>query len=276
MRIARVVRTAKVSGPCYTRLIAGAVLFSLISTVFSSAVNAASINYGNIGPVPPGVSFLQVTESSGTDPVPLFGPPQPFSVGLDFDPLAFTATSSGPGAPDITDGQLNFTIMGLSNPGGSIGIGLVNLFEAGDYTLAGGGGPPTAVLAGAIMRATVTEINGAPVTPFNLVPVNASFGDSLPGPVIVAPWSLGLSLDIASQLGGLGYGPDSVATKVEIVIDNTLVASSEPNSSSFIAKKEFRISIMPDPSGNIPEPTTIVLGSMLIGFVGLTARRRSS
>jgi hypothetical protein len=275
MIIARVVRTAKVTGPCYTRLVACAVLFSLVSSFFSSAANAASINYGNFGPVPPGVSFLQVTESSGTDPVPLYGPPTPFSVGIDFDPQAFTATSSGGGAPDITDGQLNFTIMGASNPNGSIGIGSVNLFEAGDYTLFGSGGAGTAVAAGAIIRATITAINGSAIAPLALSPVNASFSDTLPPSAITAPWSLGLFLDIASQLPGLGYGPNDVATKVEVVIDNTLLSSSEANSLSFIAKKDFRITIFPDPSGMIPEPTTFVLGSLLVGLVGLTTRRRS-
>lgn len=275
MRIARVVRTTKVSGPCYTRCVAAAVLFSLVSFVISSTASAASINYGNFGPVPPGVSFLQVTESSGTDPVPLYGPPSPFIVGLDFDPMNFVATSSGGGA-DITDGQLNFTIMGNTFRNGAIGIGGINLFEAGDYTLAGIGGPATSVLAGAIIRATVTAINGAPVAPINLVPVNGSFGDSLPGPAIVAPWSLGLFLDIGSQLAGLGYGADSVATKVEVVINNSLVATSELTSASFIAKKEFQIRITPDPVGEIPEPTTLVLGSMLVGLIGLAARRRSS
>jgi hypothetical protein len=152
------------------------VLGLTLGAVFSTATQAASINYGNFGPVPPGVSFLQVTESSGTDPVPLYGTPTPFSVGLDFDPIGFVATSSG-GGPDITDAQLNFTIMG----NGSTGIGTIGLFEAGDYTLAGVGTPATSAFAGAILRATITQINGLPVAPISLAPVNASVGFSLPG-----------------------------------------------------------------------------------------------
>jgi hypothetical protein len=217
--------------------------------------------------------FLQVEESSATDPVPLYGPPDPFIIGLDFDPQNFAASSQNGGA-DITDGQLNFTVMGQSNRLGSIGIGSLSLFEAGDYTLAGAGGPGTSVAAGAIIRATVTAINGVPVAPINLIPVNASFGDSLPGPVVVAPWSLGATIDIAGQLAGLGYGDDSTATKVEVAINNTLLATSEPNSLAFIAKKEFQIRIGPDPVGEIPEPASLVMFGTLLGLLGFAARRR--
>jgi hypothetical protein len=121
------------------------------------------------------------------------------------------------------------------------------------------------------MRATVTQINGLPVAPINLVPVNASFGDSLPGAVVVAPWSLGLVLDVAGQLGA-----NQVATKVEIAINNTLVSSSETSSVSFIAKKDFRIDLTPDIVGDpfIPEPSTLLLSSLVIGMASLLGRRR--
>src|SRR5690349_6889205 len=72
---------------------------------------AATINYGNFGPVPPGVTFTNVSESSGTDPVPLYGPPTPFTTGLDFDPQNFVSSANG-GTQDVTDGQLNFGITG--------------------------------------------------------------------------------------------------------------------------------------------------------------------
>jgi hypothetical protein len=128
-----------------TRSFSWASAFALgvvLTGLFSAKSQAASINYGNVGPIPPGVSFLQVTESSGTDAVPLYGPPAPFSVGLDFDPT-FTSSSAN-GSADLTDGQLNFTVMGV----GLNGIGSIALSEAGDYTLAGGGTPATSVLAG--------------------------------------------------------------------------------------------------------------------------------
>src|SRR5690242_20438421 len=91
----------------FTRSLGLAVCASLLGLI-SSVANAASISYGNFA-APPATMFLNVTESSGTDAVPLYGPPAPFATGLDFDPqmVAFYAG----GAADVTDGQLNFTIM---------------------------------------------------------------------------------------------------------------------------------------------------------------------
>jgi hypothetical protein len=261
MRFARVIHTHLVSVPDTSRWFAAAIVLGTSLFFGLTTANAASINYGNFGPVPPaGTSFLQVTESSGTDPVPLYGPPAPFSTGLDFDPTNFVATSSNGGA-DITDGQLNFTIMN------GVGITDVSLFEAGDYSLVGLGTPATQVLAGAIMRATVTQLDGVNVAPINLLPVNASFGDALPPSVIVAPWSLGLSLNVSAQLAGLGFGPGVDATKVEIVINNQLAAVSEPNTAAFIAKKDFRIDV-----GVVPEPTALALAGL--GLCLLAAGRR--
>jgi PEP-CTERM motif len=254
---------------CLHRTLTAACLV-VVALFANSIVQAATINYGNFNVPPAGIMFLQVTESSVTDPVPLFGPPSPFVTGLDFDPITF-ASSSANGAADITDGQLNFTIMGLSNPNGYVGITGINLSEAGDYTLAGAGGPPTSVFAGAIIRATITEVNGVPVAPINVPPVNASFGDSLPGQVVVAPWSLGLFQNIDAALG-----QGQLATKVEVVINNTLVSTSEPNPSTvaFIAKKEFVIRLIPETVGDpfIPEPSTLVL--LAVAGSGLLAVRR--
>ena len=244
----------------YFRTLLAVACLAATALLSSAAARAATINYGNFGPVPPGITFLQVSESSGTDPVPLYGPPSPFSVGLDFTPT-FTSNATG-GSADITDGQLNFTI--AAGPGN--GISGINVFEAGDYTLFGGGGPPTAVAAGLILRATITQINGAPVAPINLPPVNASFSDALPGPVVVGPWSLGLSNNIAAALQ-----PGQLATRIDVSINNTLLTSSEPGSIAFIAKKEFQISVTP----NIPEPATLMLTG-LAGVISLAFRRRTA
>ncbi len=225
-----------------TRPLALSVLLLLLST----SAQAASIFYGNFGPVPPGFTFTDVTESSGTDPVPLYGPPSPFAIGLDFNPASFVATAAG-GSADLTDGQLNFTV--VAGPGQSIAG--INLFEAGDYTLAGIGTPATQVSAGAILRAAVTQINGVSVAPINLIPVNASVGFNLvANPGVVQPWSLGLGLNVAGQLG-----PGQNATKVDVVINNQMLAFSEAASLAFIAKKDFIIDIVP-----VPEPTTWLLG----------------
>jgi hypothetical protein len=226
--------------------------------LFSAAVQAASINYGNFGPVAPGVSFLQVTESSGTDPVPLYGPPTPFSVGLDFNPIGFAASSSGGGA-DITDGQLNYTLTS------GLGIASISVSESGDYTIVGAGGAATGVGAGAIIIATVTEVNGVAVAPIGLAPVNASFSDSLPGPVIVGPWSVGATLNVSLPVG-------QRATRVNVVINNTLVSTSEAGTAAFIAKKEF---IVRSTTGIVPEPGTFALAGMVLCGLGLVRRKSS-
>jgi len=224
-----------------------------------STASAASINYGDFGPIPPGVTFGTVTESSATDAVPLYGAPAPFPTGLDFDPAAFAATSSG-GGQDITDGQLNFSV--TADP--SFAITSLNLFEAGDYTLAGGGTNATQALAGAILRVSVTQIGGVDVAPIGLSPVNGSVGFNLAAnPGVVQPWSLGLSLNVAAQLD-----PEQRATRIEVVIDNQLLTFSEAATSAFIAKKDFRV----DVGVVIPEPSTLAL--LLVACAGLSAVSR--
>lgn len=245
---------------------------ALVTLCVAQWSQAAAINYGNFVVPAAGVGFQQVTESSGTDPVPLYGPPAPYAVGLDFDPVGFTATSSG-GAADITDGQLNFTVNGVVTPTGGVGINGISLFEAGDYTLAGAGGAATGVSSGAIIRVTVTEIDGVPVAPISLTPVNASFSDALPPAMIVAPWSLGLFLDIDAQLTAQGKNPVYGATKLDVVINNSLVATSELSSVSFIAKKEFRIDVLSEISGTIPEPAFVGAASLAMLLLG---RRRAA
>jgi hypothetical protein len=156
------------------------------SSLGSLAAHAASISYGNFGPVPPGVMFLNVTESSGTDAVPLYGGPSPFSVGLNFTPMTFGASTVNGGA-DLTDGQLNFSVMGP-------GVNSISLLEGGDYTLTGVGTSATQVFGGASLRVTVMEINGVNVAPILLSPTNASVGFNLTAnPGAVQPWSTWLS-----------------------------------------------------------------------------------
>jgi hypothetical protein len=240
--------------------------------LLTSAAHAALINYGNFGPAPPGVSFLQVTESSGSDPVPLYGAPTAFTTGLRFLPIGFVATSSGGGA-DITDGQLNLTLQGNVNLPNAVAINSVTVFEAGDYTKAGTGTPATSLFAGAIIRATVTEINGASVAPINLDPVNGSVNFALPGAAVAEPWSLGVTIDIAAQMAAKGFGPAQRPTKVDLAINNSLVATSEANSVAFIAKKEFRVDVAGSPY-IVPEPGALSLAGLALCGLGLVGRKR--
>jgi hypothetical protein len=229
--------------------------------LFTPAAQAASISYGNF-PVPP-VTFINVTESSGTDPVPLYGPPAPFAFGLDFNPQNFVASTANGGA-DITDGQLNYTIQ-------SPGLTFLGVTENGDYTISGlAGTPATRVAAGVIARATVTQVNGVNVVPTPLLPVNASFSDALPPDEVTQPWSLGLGLNVGAQVTAL-FGQGARATRVDIVIDNTLLAISEPGTIAFIAKKEFIVD-----HDVVPEPSTLGLAFVALCGLGISAARKTA
>lgn len=218
---------------------------------------AVSINYGNFV-APPGVNFNQVTESSATDATPLYGPPTPFATGLDFNPTNFVSSSAG-GSQDITDGQLNFTVVGNGLP-----INSLNFFEAGDYTLQGLGTATTSAFAGLIVRVTVTQINGADVAPISLTPANASVAFNLvANPGITQPWSMNVFSNISGQLGA-----GQNATRIDVVIDNQLGTISQEDSLAFIAKKDFRVTL-----NTIPEPASL---AGILGLGVLVMRRRQA
>jgi hypothetical protein len=215
--------------------------------MLNGASQAASISYPDQGPVPPGYTFTNIVESSGTDAVPLYGPPMAFPIGLGFTPVGFTASSTG-GGGDLTDGQLNYTVTAGPN---TPGIPLIALQEGGTFTLTGPGSSATQVLAGASIRGSVLEINGVPVAPISLTQVDGSVGFDLnANPGANQPWGLGLTLNVSAQLAGLGFGPTQRATKVDVVINNALVALSEGGrftSTAEITKGDFDVTITPEP-----------------------------
>jgi hypothetical protein len=217
---------------------------ALVGLTSTMSVHAASISYGSLGPVPPGYTFTNIVESSGTDAVPLYGPPTAFAIGLDFSPTNFGASSAGGGA-DLTDGQLNYTVVaGPTAPG----IPQISFSEGGLYALGGTGTAATQVLAGAIIHATVTEINGVAVAPITLASVNAGASfDLATNPGAAQGWSLSAVLNVAAELAGLGYGPGQVATRADVVINNSLVAVSEAMGTASISKGDFGITVTPEP-----------------------------
>ena len=242
-------------------------LAAVASINFASPVRAASINYGDFV-AGSGVSFLQVTESSGTDATPLYGPPTPFVVGLDFDPTpAFNATSSDGGA-DVTDGQLNYTVMGTG-----VGIASIGLSEGGVYSLLGFGSGMTQVFAGASLQVTVTEIDGLAVAPISLGSANASVAYNLTAnPGANQPWSIGLSVNVSAALTSRGISYMLGATKAQVVVDNALAAISQGSDDSgtfaSISKRDFDITIIP-----FPEPSSAVLATLALCGLGFRRRR---
>ncbi|HEX6960294.1 MAG TPA: hypothetical protein VF175_00395 [Lacipirellula sp.] len=235
--------------------LSAAITFAAV-LVLSTTAQAATINYGDFNSNPPGVMFLNVTESSGTDAVPLYGAPTFVGLDLGFTPTPAFNASAGTGSVDVTDGQLNYTIM-------SAGVATISAQEGGNFSFGGVGGVNTSVLAALSLRATVTQINGADVTPIVLPQSHVSVQHNMAANPAGGPWSLATSLDVPALLAGLGYGPGSNATKVNVVIDNQLAAVSELTSSATITKTRF----------GVPEPGSAALAGLALVGCGLVSRR---
>lgn len=249
--------------------------FCAVSAILASPALAAPINYGDFSDIPPGaVMYLDVTESSATDDVPLFGQPEVTVNELDFDPTAF-GSSAANGDIDITDGQLNFGFETL--PG--TGIRSLLIEEGGDYSFFNGS-PLTSVNFGVFAKVTVTEVDGVALAPngpggqFDVIVNNGGTFNSPGGIVQNAPWQFGTLLEFGPALAQNGFGPMAVVTAGEFVLNNTLISSSEQGSLAFIAKKDFKITPRGplDPDNVIPEPTAALLAGL--AFAGFAARRR--
>ena len=59
---------------------------------------------------------------------------------------------------------------------------------------------------------------------------------------MLQPWGLGLTLNVASQLTSMAVPYIYGATKIDVVIDDNLIALSQASSGAFIAKKDFKVS----------------------------------
>jgi hypothetical protein len=242
------------------------------------SATAAPINYGDH----PGatVDYLQVTEdaNSAGDAPPLFGAPQVTGDSIDFDPVGFSASSQNGGA-DITDGNLKFTIDAHTG----FAINTVTIAEAGDTTLLG-----TAPLGSETTFSSVTtrisvdihEVDGAPITlvqanniPISFSPSGGTYGlgtDGGGGPLFSTGWSGSVTIDLNAILTANSQPFTFGATRVDINLDNSLGALSQPNTSAFIAKKNANgITI----TVNIPEPTGGLMALLAGGLVSAWRRR---
>lgn len=244
----------------------------LLLILFASApytLAAAPANYGDFGPdfPPGGVIYQDVTESSGTDDLPLFTAPTITGDDLDFDPKGFIA-SAADGNSDVTDGQLNFTLQVLE------GAGVLSLLlsESGDFTLFGTGTAATAVSAGLSMDIDILEVDHQPLPePISVFASNSIVRDLVTdGPVVLAPWDNGVFIEFSPILTANQIDFDLGVTRAEIVIDDQLLATSETLSIATIAKKDFRIE--PELEGiPVPEPAAAAL--LILGGFAFLRRR---
>jgi len=127
----------------------------------------------------------------------------------------------------------------------------------------------------------VFEVDGAPISTIagiysmTFTPSDGDFQLSSPIdnpgglPGIGGPWSGVVSIDIDQLLIDESVEFVNGATKVGVVIDNTLLALSQDGTTAEIRKKDFKgLSITV-----VPEPTTAALG--LLGLLGLLGAARS-
>lgn len=243
------------------------VFVALLLFLISPVVLNAAIIYGDFTGTT--VMYLDVTESNATDEQK-FGAPEIFGDQLDFNPTNFRAQSDG--AAVINDSQLNMTIMSSSpaNP-----ITDVFIDEGGDFTLSGLGNAQAVATVGTNVQFTVTHIDGNPITPEVctdsaqlIFTPNANGEFSLPADQGTAvPWTGNLDFDVAALLASCGVNGN--ATKVDVVLDNTLTATAADGGAAFIAKKDFRGLTI-----TVPEPSSMGLVCAMLGFFGLFVRRR--
>jgi hypothetical protein len=206
------------------------------------------------------------------DPPPTFGQPSG-SDSLGFPSLSFKAASAG-GSFDLADSKLSMTITAKNN---TPGISAVSLTEFGDYSLVGSALTPTpSAEAKAIGWVTVEEINGAPISPFVVIPnlSGAQFDDVFhltdsQTSVLSTPWSGSLNFDVTDAIRDAGY-KTGFATKVSLSLDNSLLAKSDAESASYIQKKGVTIAVDPVP---VPEPSILIMLAMGVLGLGVWGRK---
>lgn len=235
----------------------------------SSSLYAAPINYGSF--MGDTVTYVDVTENSVTDPLPLFGAPTVSGDSIDFNPVGFAAYAEN-GSSDLTDGQLVFMIQ--AKPG--YGIDNVRLSEAGITTLIGNGTDTTRTDVSAVGSLNIQEVNGVGISTI-AIPIDLQFSPNADGQwqlvtdgqVDTQPWTGTQFFNIKQALIDQGKYVGVGATKVSIDLDNGLVAESETGTVALIDKKDFGgVSI----TVNVPEPGTLALA--LVALVGVVSRRR--
>jgi hypothetical protein len=237
----------------------------------ASVAWAAPINYGNVNGET--VVYQQVTEDSSTDPgATLYGAPTASGDALLFNP-SFGATGSG-GASDQTFGSLTSTIVAIQNSR----IEYLQFQEEGDFSLAGSGTTASMAEVAATFNISIIQVDGVDIAPVlvseqMMFTVGGSPSDGqfniVDEPGLAQPWAGTVAVDLNQAL--LLAGVSGRATKVEIELDNRLLAASEATSYAYIKKKDiggFAITAVTE----IPEPATMCL--LALGGLAMLKRKK--
>jgi hypothetical protein len=257
---------------------------------------AAPIPYGDV--VASQVTYRTVTEDSSTDPLPpaMYGAPSVSGNSLNFSPSGFDASSTGGSVADTTTGQLFYVIEVNNKQTQSIPSFQIN--ETGNLTMAGNvpvGSDDTSTNVNIDAVVEIVEVDGAALAvpielknangpPLKLTPTFALQPGNTPsdgtwqlgvdgggGPTYSTQWSAALPVDLQAALVSTGTPFVRGATKVNVNMNNVLVATSEVGTNATIVKTGtlgvatvVRV---------IPEPTAFIL--TIVGlFAGAASRRR--
>jgi hypothetical protein len=235
-----------------------------VAALAGSAMAQFSANYGNFAGT--NVTFVNVNESTITDSTALYGQPQVVGNALAFRAMTFGVTAAN-GASDLSDGRLSTIIQ--SN--GGFAISQFQIAETGDYRFVGNGTSATTASVSLAVFISVLDVNGVALSaPLSFsgngifTPSNGTFDlvndPTTNGNVI---WAGSGVFNIAAFLASNGITGD--ATRVSVVLDNTLSATSEQGTIAFIKKKEFDgVAIV------VPTPGA----AALLGLGALAAGRR--
>ena len=256
----------------YARIVTSAAA-GTAALLLSASADAAPINYGDFSDVPPGsVMYLDVTETANSpgDTEPLFGAPTVLADTIDFmpDPARFGADNST-GEADQTQGLLRFGLSGDR----VAAITRLDIGGSGMYDLIGPGSA-TVEYEVALVSATVSEVDGMPVSsPVVLPNASRSGKDELidgEGEEDATPWNLSLSYDVSAALAASGVSFDSGATSMVIELELTLAASGDTVATGAIGADGFFVRSTTE---MVPEPASASLLGAL-GVARLIRRRR--
>lgn len=235
----------------------------LVSALLSAST-AQAVLYGDFNGST--VDFLAVQDQNG-----LFGAPTVSGDSLDFSPNTFEAICPGapscPPDPALVDDTLTITIQ--ANSGSYIDD--VLLTEAGDTVLSSFLNAFAATQVSATVFVDIFEIDGVSVNNINgnaqMVFTNGGQYTTTNGYLGTNVWTGTLLIDLdaiiaANQATGR-------ATRVQLNLNNTLIAFAASGASARIEKKDIdglAITIVPEPG------TALLMG---LGLAGLASVRRT-
>lgn len=247
----------------FTRLFLAA---GLAAALVGSA-RAADTNHGDYAG--PTVQYTDITESTVTDPLPLFGAPVGAGDSIVFNPVSYNSSAVGPGGSDNSAGTISAMIEALAFNY----ITDLSFSEAGDYSLVGAGSAATTAAVTGSVTVTVSEVDGAAIAPVVIVdalafsPSNGDWNlqDDGPGIIVQGIWNGGLDLDVKQALIDAGVAVNWGASKLTLEYANDLSSTSESGTTSLIAKKDVVIGA----TTAVPEPGAFVLAACAgLAFIG--------